>query len=270
MSKFRLKNGMELYYKDIGKGPIVLFMHGWTSSHSVYSAPVKKLCKKARCITYDHRGHGSSRSASQECVTMETLASDLAELIEGLSLSDVTLVGWSMGAGVAMTYIRDYGCSALRQVVLCDMTPKQLNDDSWKLGLYKGSYTEADMERDISKGFFELYKAFALGAMPALRRVPPHLLRYILKKQLRNCDVTVLKSLSASMKAQDNRDVIPRISVPLTYFYAVPGSLFSPELAEWYQRNAVTPAKSVAFQKSTHMFMSEYPEQFRAELEKLL
>lgn len=67
---------------------------------------------------------------------METLASDLNELIQGLSLSDVTLLGWSMGAGVAMTYIRDYGCSALKQVVLCDMTPKQLNDDTWKLGLY--------------------------------------------------------------------------------------------------------------------------------------
>ena len=89
---------------------------------------------------------------------METLASDLQEIIEGLSLSDVTLLGWSMGAGVALNYVRLYGCGALKQIILCDMTPKQLNDSEWKLGLYKGSYTKEDMDRDAGKKFYPLYK----------------------------------------------------------------------------------------------------------------
>ncbi len=45
---------------------------------------------------------------------METLASDLNELIQELSL------------------IRKYGCSALKPVVLRDMTLKQLNDTEWR------------------------------------------------------------------------------------------------------------------------------------------
>ena len=151
MSEFTLKNGMKLYYQDFGSGQPVILMHGWTSSHKIYSEPVKRLNKKARCIIYDHRGHGGSRDADQETVTMETLASDLNELIEGLSLSKVTLVGWSMGAGTAMTYIRNFGCSALRHVVLCDMTPRQINDTEWKLGLYQGKYTKEDMEELIEE-----------------------------------------------------------------------------------------------------------------------
>lgn len=170
MSEFQLKNGMKLYYEDVGAGETVILMHGWTSSHEVYAAPVEKLRQQARCITYDHRGHGGSKAANAEKVTMETLASDLHELIEGLALSDVTLLGWSMGAGVALTYIRDYGCSALKQVVLCDMTPKQLNDDTWKLGLYQGKYTKTDMERDAKKNFLRLYQSFAVGAMPKLKK----------------------------------------------------------------------------------------------------
>ncbi len=270
MSLFRLKNEMELYYEDTGSGQPVIMMHGWTSSHAIYSEPAAMLKDKARCILYDHRGHGGSKEANKEPVTMETLANDLNELITGLGLSGVTLVGWSMGAGAAMTYIRLYGCTALKQVVLCDMTPKQLNDSKWKLGLYQGRYTAQDMERDAGKDFLHLYQEFAVGAIPKLRKIPGFLLRPKLKERLSGCDEAVLKSLSKSMKAQDNRSVISEITVPLTYFYAVPGSLFSPALAAWYQAQAKTVFRSVAFPKSTHMFISEHPEQFAKELAKLL
>lgn len=270
MSKFTLKNGMTLYYEDIGTGQPVILMHGWTSSHKVYAKSVRKLQKKARCILYDHRGHGRSKAANTKTVTMETLAADLHELIEGLSLSNITLVGWSMGAGVAMTYIRDYGCAALKQVVLCDMTPKQLNDADWQLGLYQGKYTRQDMERHAGKEFLSLYQSFAIGAVPKLKRLPDFLLRLILKRRLRHCDEAVLTSLSHSMKTMDSRAVIDQITVPLTYFYAVPGSLFSPELAKWYEQHARVPFRAVPFPKSTHMLIAEHPDKFAEELSKLL
>ena len=109
-----------------------------------------------------------------------------------------------------------------------------------------------------------------MGAIPKLRKIPGFLLKPKLRERLRNCDEAVLKSLSASMKAQDNRDAAGMITVPLTYFYAVPGSLFSPELAEWYRQNVTAPFSAVAFPDSTHMFISEHPELFAKELEKLL
>ena len=273
MSYFTLKNGMKLYYEDKGAGtdkPVVILMHGWTSNHSVYTEPVELLKDKARCIIYDHRGHGGSKSANTEPVSMETLASDLNELITGLSLSGVTLVGWSMGAGTAMTYIRDYGCSALKQVVLCDMTPKQINDDEWKLGLYDGKYTTENMQQDAEKSFLGLYQAFAVGAVPSLKKIPPFMLRALLRRRLRLCDETVLKGLSASMKAQDNRAVIGEITVPVAYFYAVPGSLFSTDLAKWYREHVKTEFKAVSFPQSTHMMISEHPTMFAEELLKLL
>ena len=62
-------------------------------------------------------------------------------MIEGLSLSNITLLGWSMGAGAVFNYVRLYGCEKLKQIILCDMTPKQLNDADWKLDLYQGKFT---------------------------------------------------------------------------------------------------------------------------------
>ncbi len=270
MSYLTLKSGMKLYYEDVGEGAAVVMMHGWTSNRSVYDQPVELLKSKARCITYDHRGHGKSREANSGHPDMNALAGDLHELIVTLSLTDITLVGWSMGAGVAMAYIKRYGCAALRQIVLCDMTPKQLNDENWHLGLYKGKFTKEDMLVSDKKDFLSQYRSFAVGAKPSIEKLPAFVLNYILKKRLMFCDENVLKSLSLSMKSQDYRDVMKQITVPCTYFYAVPGSLFSPELAKWYEEHISAPFHAVAFPDSTHLLIDEYPEKFAAEIEKLL
>lgn len=271
MSYFTLKDGQKLYYEDNGSGSeTLIMMHGWTSSHEIYEKPVELLKDRARCIIYDHRGHSGSKDANSGKPTMETLASDLQEIIEGLSLSDVTLLGWSMGAGVALNYVRLYGCGALKQIILCDMTPKQLNDSEWKLGLYKGSYTKEDMDRDAGKKFYPLYKEFAVGAIPKLKKIPGFLLRKPLQKRLAECDEGILRSLSASMKMQDNRPVVEQITVPVTYFYADPGSLFSPELADWYKDHVRTQFNAVKFPDSTHMLVSDYPDKFAEEVGKVL
>ena len=271
MSYFTLKDGQKLYYEDRGRGgETLVMMHGWTSSHDVYAKPVETLQEKARCIIYDHRGHSGSKEANKGTPTLETLAGDLQEIIQGLSLSNVTLLGWSMGAAVALNYVRLYGCGALKRIILCDMTPKQLNDEEWKLGLYQGKYTKEDMERDAGKDFYTLYKEFAVGAIPKLRMVPGFMLKKPLQEKLDCCDEPVLRSLAASLKMQDNRPAVEEITVPVTYFYADPGSLFSPELADWYREHVRTPYDAVRFPESTHMLVSDHPEKFAEEVAKVL
>ena len=271
MSYFTLSNGGKLYYEETGKGSqTILLLHGWTNTHEVYEPIMPAIREHAGCITYDHRGHGKSKAANHDHVTMDTLAGDLNELIRGLGLRDITLLGWSMGAGVCLNYMAIYGCDALRQVILCDMTPRQLNDENWKLGLYQGRYTREDMDRDAGKDFYTLYKEFAIGAIPRLAKVPGFLLRRPLKKKLADCDESVLKSLARSMKLQDNRPAVEQITVPITYFYADPGSLFSPKLADWYREHVPTQYNAVCFPNSTHMLVSDYPEKFAKEVGRVL
>ena len=271
MSLFTLKNGEHLYYEDAGSGDqTIVMLHGWTSSHEVFAPAVPEISRHARVITYDHRGHGGSKDANSGHVTMETLAGDLHELMKGLSLHDITLLGWSMGAGVVLNYVRLYGCGEIRRIILCDMTPKQVNDEDWKLGLYKGKYTRENMERDAGRDFYSLYREFAVGAIPRLRFIPGFLLKKPLTEKLAACNESVLKSLGASMKSQDNRSVVGSITVPVTYFYADPGSLFSPELAEWYRQHVHTAFRSVCFPKSTHMLISDNPEKFAKEVIQIL
>ena len=115
-----------------------------------------------------------------------------------------------------------------------------------------------------------LYKEFAIGAIPKLRKVPGFLLKKPLTERLNACDESVLISLAKSMKEKDFRDQIGKITVPVTYFYAVPGSLFSPELAGWYEANVRTPFRAVPFEDSTHMLITDHPEKFAEEVLKVL
>lgn len=271
MGFFRLSNGEEIFYEDTGKGSqTIVMLHGWTSSHKVYAPVVPAISEKARCITYDHRGHGLSKSANHDHVTVETLADDLQELILGLELHDIILLGWSLGAATVMEYVSKYGCGALREVVLCDMSPKQLNDEEWKLGLYQGNYTKENMDNDAGKDFYTLYKAFARGAIPRLAKVPDIMLFLPLKERLAECDEGVMRSLSVSLKGRDYRPVVEKITVPLHYFYAVPGSLYSPKLEGWYRENVRSQFSSAAFEDSTHMLITDHPDLFAQEVIKVI
>ena len=271
MSYFQLKNKEELYYEDIGSGKdTIVFMSGWSVDHTVFIKPANLLKDRARCIYYDHRGHLKSKNANKEEVTMETLASDLNELITGLKLENITLLGWSMGVGVALTYIKMYGCKKLKKLILCDMTPKSLNDDEWHLGLRHGTFTEKDIEEENKLPFFQKYKSFVIEAVPRLKKVPAFLLDPALKKRLKNSDQKVLESLSKSMKYQDNRDALEKITVPLTYFYPYPEACFMCELKDYYKENVNVPYKAVKFDKTDHMFPSEKPNKFAEEIRKVL
>ena len=74
MGIFTLSDGQKLYYEDKGSGPdTVIMMHGWTSTHEIFDKPVETLRDRARCIVYDHRGHGGSRGANEGSPTMEQI-----------------------------------------------------------------------------------------------------------------------------------------------------------------------------------------------------
>jgi pimeloyl-ACP methyl ester carboxylesterase len=72
------------------------------------------------------------------------------------------------------------------------------------------------------------------------------------------------------MKQRDLRKCVGNISVPVTYFYPVPGSLFSPELAGWYEEHVNTPFHAVQFEDCSHMMIEDQPEKFTEEVIKVL
>ena len=115
-------NGTRLFYQDWGAGPPVVFVTSWALSSSMWQYQMLHLAEHGfRAIGYDRRGHGRSDSPGSG-YDFDTLADDLAALIDHLDLTDVTLVGHSMGGGEIVRYLTRHGEDRIARIALVGST----------------------------------------------------------------------------------------------------------------------------------------------------
>ena len=109
---------VELYYEDHGTGSPVVLIHGWPLSGASWEKQTAALLDAGhRVIIYDRRGFGRSSKPSVG-YDYDTFAADLDALLTALDLTDVSLVGFSMGTGEVTRYLGTYGSTRVRKAVL--------------------------------------------------------------------------------------------------------------------------------------------------------
>jgi non-heme chloroperoxidase len=114
---------IELFYEDHGMGAPVVLIHGYPLNGRSWERQERALLEAGyRVITYDRRGYGQS---SQPTVgyDYDTFAADLNTLLEHLDLTDVVLVGFSMGTGEVTRYLSRYGSARVSKAVLLGVIP---------------------------------------------------------------------------------------------------------------------------------------------------
>lgn len=134
------RDGGGLFYNDWGNGKPVLFSHAWGLNADIWEYQLTELADRGlRCIAYDRRGHGRSTDPGRG-YDYDTLADDLAALIDRLDLHDVTLVGHSMGNGEAVRYLSRHGSSRIARLLMVGTVSPQADNtllDSFIAGLKK-------------------------------------------------------------------------------------------------------------------------------------
>jgi pimeloyl-ACP methyl ester carboxylesterase len=112
------RDGTELYLKDWGHGRPIILLHGWPLSADTFDELALALANAGmRAISYDRRGFGRS-AQPWSGYDYDTLADDLASVIETTGARDVTLLGFSMGGGEVARYMSRHGGAHVRQAVL--------------------------------------------------------------------------------------------------------------------------------------------------------
>jgi len=168
---------IELHYEDAGAGRPVVLIHGWPLSGRAWEAQVPALVDAGyRVVTYDRRGFGSS-SQPAGGYDYDTFAADLDALMQHLDLTDATLVGFSMGGGEVVRYLRAYGADRVRSAVLAAAVPPYLykSEDNPEGGLDDATIEqfESGVRRDrpaFLRGFVKMF--FAVGEQDDLVSQP--------------------------------------------------------------------------------------------------
>jgi non-heme chloroperoxidase len=117
---------IKIHYEDHGSGDPVVLIHGYPLNGTSWERQERELLATGhRVISYDRRGFGRS---SQPTVgyDYDTFAADLNALLEHLDLSDIVLVGFSMGSGEVTRYLGSYGSARVRKAALLGAIPPYL------------------------------------------------------------------------------------------------------------------------------------------------
>jgi pimeloyl-ACP methyl ester carboxylesterase len=114
----RAKDGTMLFHRDWGEGQPVVFVSSWALTSEMWAYQVAHLSDAGlRCIAFDRRGHGRSDIPTGG-YDIDTLADDLATVIDTLGLKEVDLVTHSMGGAEATHYLARHGTGRVRRVAM--------------------------------------------------------------------------------------------------------------------------------------------------------
>jgi pimeloyl-ACP methyl ester carboxylesterase len=103
-------HGERIAYRDAGAGEALLLIHGMAGSSATWRAVIPELAKRYRVVAPDLLGHGESAKPRGD-YSLGAFAAWLRDLLDELGIRQATVIGQSLGGGVAMQFTyqhRDY------------------------------------------------------------------------------------------------------------------------------------------------------------------
>jgi pimeloyl-[acyl-carrier protein] methyl ester esterase len=255
---------MAMHVRDIGSGPPLVFLHGWSCHGGFFTPQVEALQDRFRLLLPDLPGHGQSPAPDDLSIT--GLADALHDMLIQHRVERPVLIGWSMGAMVAFDYLRRHGWRGIAGLVIEDMTARISTEAGWRLGL-GGGFDAA--QNAATLGLMQAdWKGFSAASLPHLfarHHAPDAALKHWVGAEMVKNDPATMAALWASMAAQDFRDLLPRLDLPCLVVHGGGSQLYAPEVSEWLV--ATLPhARSLCLDRSGHMPHLEQHAEFNAAL----
>ncbi|HEY0919943.1 alpha/beta fold hydrolase [Devosia sp.] len=93
--------GAEIYYEIHGDGPPLVLLHGGVDPSQTFGAPLAAMARTHQVIAIHLRGHGFSTDSDAPW-SAEAMADDVAAVLRQLGIGRARVMGYSLGAGVAL------------------------------------------------------------------------------------------------------------------------------------------------------------------------
>ncbi|MBV8349857.1 MAG: alpha/beta fold hydrolase, partial [Mycolicibacterium sp.] len=100
-------HGERVAYRDVGHGPAMLLIHGMAGSSRTWRAVLPRLSMHYRVLAPDLVGHGLSGKPRGD-YSLGAFAVWLRDFLDELEIDRATLVGQSLGGGVAMQFVHQH------------------------------------------------------------------------------------------------------------------------------------------------------------------
>lgn len=251
--------GVNLFYRDYGNGNPVILIHGWPMSNELFEYQIEALVNAGnRVIAYDRRGFGRS-SHPWDGYDYDTLTDDLAAIIEKLQLSNITLVGFSMGGGEVVRYFSRHSGKGVIKAVLISAVPPFLlktddNPDGVPQEVFDGMAKGIKEDRiqfldDFGKDFF------GVGLLNKPLSTP------LLENYRNLCAVASPRATlqcAVSFSTTDFRGDLPKVNVPTLVIHGDADKTVPIEISGAKSAKAIANAQYIVYEGAPHgLFYTE-------------
>ncbi|QYU70636.1 alpha/beta hydrolase [Leptolyngbya sp. 15MV] len=145
-------DGTNIFVSDRGAGPPILLLSAWALRSDAWGFHQARMIEAGhRVVAPDRRGHGRSDEPGRG-YDLDTLADDVAVILDTLDLRDVTLVAHSMGASEAVRYLGRHGQARVSRLLLvAPVTPCLTQAADYPAGVPAAAFE--GMRTAIAAGF---------------------------------------------------------------------------------------------------------------------
>ena len=210
MTYVEARDGTKLFCRSWGEGRPVLFAAAWMLNSQAWQYQMLPLSEAGfRCIAFDRRGHGRSEDPGRN-FDVDTLADDVARVMDAFDLRDATLVGHSLGCAESVRYVTNHGPSRVKSLILTAPTTPYL-------------LKTADNPDGIDPSFFAGLRAAVAKDFPGIIAanmrpfVTPETSQALLDWVTAMTQANSLKAIIACNRAftvADFRSELPKIALP--------------------------------------------------------
>ncbi len=262
---------IDLYYEDHGSGLPVVLIHGWPLNGDAWEKQTAALLAAGhRVITYDRRGFGRS-SKPGTGYNYDTFAADLDVLLNTLNLTNVSLVGHSMGTGEITRYIGKYGTKRLRKAVLIGTLGPYLvkapdNPEGIDASVFRG--IQAGIKADRPVALMEFLKNFYSVGGPDGKLVSERVIQANWTVAIGASPIGTLACVDAWI--EDFRKDIDRNDVPTMIIHGDDDHILPADVTSRRQAKLIKGVKFIEIKGGSHGITWTRAEEINNELVKFL
>lgn len=241
-----------------GSGDAVVLLHGFPFGHEIWNSQMETLSKDRYVIAPDLRGLGKSRDGAGPYL-METLAGDVAGVLDHLGVERACVVGHSLGGYVALAFFRMFSERVTRLALVCSRLDAD-SPDAAKTRLELANRAEREGMQPIIEAFVP--RLFSAQTSAAVVEAAADIIT-------RTDPAGAAAVLRGMAQRASSEDLIEEFSIPVLLVCGgqdqiAPAGIWSKLLPR------MPSAKLEIFERSAHVPMLEEPERLSAGLQTFL
>jgi 2-succinyl-6-hydroxy-2,4-cyclohexadiene-1-carboxylate synthase len=202
------------HYVDVGSGASLVLLHGFTGSVTTWDEVVPHFAQRFRVICIDLPGHGRTPAPSDPARgALPPVAADIAALLRDLEAAPAHLLGYSMGARLALG-IALLHPHAVRSLILESGSPGLATEAERAARRAHDEALAARIEQNGIEAFVDEWERLPLWA--SQQQLPDHVRQRLRAQRLR----TTPSGLAASLRSMGTGaqpsfwDDLPHLTVP--------------------------------------------------------